>query len=95
METMSVSAGDAVYSPEVDEDPTTQPIYLSADPEQIEVLNNIYLQLQLNTEAVEAQTLAVENQSTLITEGFTATCAFIGFIAGLLLILGLWMGGRK
>lgn len=104
-ERQSISSGDAV-SPEADQPYSI--VCLSADPEELELLQNILAELQLVNTDLTKQEARIEEQMTLITEqsslmqeqttqiqyGDMAACMFLGFIAGAILVLGLWRGKR-
>lgn len=94
-ERQDVSSGDAVSSPEADGSNTSNTVYLSADPEQTQLLQDILSELQLLNSEVTEQSVLIEAQTAQIVNGNMVQCMILGFIAGALLILGLWLGGRK
>lgn len=91
-ERQAVSTGDAAESPKVDGPYNQNAVYLAADPEQTQLMQDILTELQLVNTGMTEQLVSLEDQTMRIENGSVAIVMFIGFIAGALLMLGFWRG---
>lgn len=91
-ERQTVSTGDAAESPEADGPYNQNVVSLAADPEQAQLLEDILTELQLVNTGMTEQAVLVEEQTRQIENGTLLNGMLLGFIAGTLLILGLWRG---
>lgn len=91
-ERQAVSDSDAAESPKVEGPYNENAVYLAADPEQMQLLQDILTELQLVNTGMTEQLVSIEDQTMRIENGNVVSVMFLGFISGVLLMLGLFRG---